>query len=80
MDSERLKLVSNRMTAAFEKELLSWNRVEKTADRLSEMGPKFTPINLHKGVDFKFKQMYDAERAAYIQDEISDLLNAEKYA
>lgn len=79
MNEERMKHVSKRMAKALQRELLSWNRVEKTADRLSEMGPKFTPINLHKGVAFKFQQMYDAERAAYIQDEISDLLNAEKY-
>lgn len=79
MDSEREKIVRKRFSKIIKKELQSWTRVENFADRLSEMGPKFTPINLHKGVDFKFKQMYNAERAAYIQDEISDLLNAEKY-
>jgi len=79
MDSEREKIVQKRFSKIIKKELQSWARVDNFADRLSEMGPKFTPINLHKGVAFKFQQMYDAERAAYIKDEISDLLNAEKY-
>ena len=82
MDSERIKLVSNRMAAALQKELLSWNEVEKFAEYIHERPFLHNPINLHKhdGLDFKFKQMYDPKKAAYIQDEISDLLNAERYA
>lgn len=82
MDSERIKLVSNRMAAALQKELLSWNEIEKCASYISERPFLHKPINLHKhdGLDFEFKQMYDPEKAAYIQDEISDLLNAERYA
>lgn len=81
MDSERLKLVSSRMAVAFEKELLSWNEVEKVADFISERPHLHKPINLHKhdAIDFKFVQMYNPEYAAYVQDEISDLLNAERY-
>lgn len=79
MDSQRMKRVFDRMSQATMKELESWNRVERYATKIHEDPHLKTPIKRPHIKGFKFEQKYDAEKAALIQDEISDLLNTERW-
>lgn len=76
-----MKFVVKRMSQTLEKQLESWHAVEKAADYIHERPFLHRPVNLHKhdGLDFKFEQMYNPERAASLQDEISDMVNAERW-
>ncbi len=82
MDIVRTQSIVRRYSKAMEKEIAAWAKIDKAAEYISERPFLHKPINLHKhdGLDFKFEQKFDPERAALLQDEISDLVNAERYS
>lgn len=79
MDSVRIKAVVDRVTTTLQRELASWNAVEEVANRIHDGAAGLRPINLHKDIKFEFRQRYDPMRAASVQDEISDAVNAERW-
>lgn len=79
MDSARAEFVIRRMTKAMEREVKAWEKVEKCADYITERPFLHGYVNIHKDVKFKFEQMYNPERAAAVQDQINDLINAEQW-
>lgn len=79
MDTQRAKRVFDKMSQATMKELESWDRVEHFALKIHEQPDLHKPIPRPEVKGFKFEQKFDPERAAAIQDEISDLLNTERW-
>lgn len=79
MDSVRAEHVIRRMTNAMVREIKEWEKVEKCAEYITERPYLHGYVNIHKDVDFKFEQMYNPERAAAVQDQINDLINAERW-
>ena len=79
MDSKRAKRVFDRMSKATMKELELWNRVDRYSKAIHDAPYLQQPIKRPEIKGFKFEQKFDPERAAYLQDEISDLVNAERW-
>lgn len=79
MDRARAARVFDRMSKATMKELEGWNRVEVFAQKIHDNPDLQKPIKRPEVKGFKFEQKYDKIRAMSVQDEISDLLNAERW-
>ena len=79
MNNDRVKYVTTRFANNLAQELMAWEKIDEVANRIHEGAAGLRPINLHKNVKFEFVQKFDRERAAYIQDEISDILNADRW-
>ncbi len=86
MDIVRTQSIVRRYSKAMEREIESWANVEKAAEYISERPYLHSQVDLHNhacrhvGIAFKFEQKFDPVRAASLQDEISDLVNAERYS
>ena len=79
MDRARAARVFDRMSKATMKELEEWNRVDVFAKKIHDNPELQKPIKRPEVKGFKFEQKFNPQRAAYVQDEITDILNAERW-
>lgn len=79
MDRARAARVFDRMSKATMKELEEWGRIDSYAERIRNNPELQKPIKRPEVKGFKFEQKYNKLRAMSVQDEISDILNAERW-
>ena len=79
MDRARAARVFDRMSKATMKELEEWGRIDSYAEMIRNNPELQKPIKRPEVKGFKFEQKFNPQRAAHVQDEISDILNAERW-